>query len=71
MPHLVRCLIMSLLLVFITGAPATRAQAGRSEMTGVVHDQSGALIPHGRIVVMEISTNQVLSSIIGEAGTWQ
>src|ERR1051325_5556070 len=69
MPHLMRCLAMSLLLIFI-GAPATRAQAGRSEITGLVHDQSGALIQQGRIRVTEDSTMQVFTSIVGEAGSF-
>ncbi|HKG98285.1 MAG TPA: TonB-dependent receptor, partial [Pyrinomonadaceae bacterium] len=69
MPHLVRCLAILLLFGFI-GAPATRAQAGRSEITGVIHDQSGALIDRGRILVTEVSTSQVLTSTIGEGGTF-
>lgn len=70
MPHLLRCLTILLLFAFMTGAPATRAQAGRSEITGVVHDQSGALIPQGCIRVTEVSTTQVFTSIIGDAGTF-
>src|ERR1051325_9096361 len=69
MPHLTRCLAISLLFACI-GAPATHAQAGRSEITGVVHDQNGALIPQGRIRITEVSTSQVFSSTIGEAGTF-
>src|SRR5829696_6726581 len=69
MPHLMRCLAISLLFAFI-GAPATRAQAGRSEITGVIHDQSGAVIEQGRLLVTEVSTSQVLTSTIGEAGTF-
>jgi len=69
MPHLTRCLAVLLLFICMVG-PATRAQAGRAEITGVVHDQNGALIPQGRILVTEISTSQVFSSTIGEAGTF-
>jgi hypothetical protein len=69
MPHLMRCLAILLLFGFI-GAPALHAQAGRSEITGVIHDQSGALITQGRIRVTEISTMQVFTSIVGEAGTF-
>jgi hypothetical protein len=69
MPHLVRYFAILLLFGFI-GAPVTRAQAGRSEITGVIHDQSGALIEQGRILVTELSTSQVLTSTIGEAGTF-
>ena len=69
MPHLMRFFAV-LLLFALLGAPATRAQAGRSEITGVVHDQSGALIPQGRILVTEVSTSHVLVSAIGETGTF-
>ncbi len=69
MPHLMRCLTI-LLLALLTGAPATRAQAGRSEITGVVHDQSGALIPQGNIRITDDSTKQSITSTIGEAGTF-
>ena len=69
MPHLVRYLAILLLFGFI-GAPVIRAQAGRSEITGVIHDQSGALIDRGRIIITEVSTSQVLTSTIGEAGTF-
>ena len=67
MPHLMRCLTISLLFALLTGLPGARAQAGRSEITGVVHDQSGALIPQGRIRVTEVSTSQVFTSIISAA----
>jgi len=40
-----RYLTILLLFALLIEAPTTRAQAGRSEITGVVHDQSGALIP--------------------------
>ncbi len=70
MPHLMRCLTISLFFALITGAPATRAQAGRSEITGVIHDQRGGRIPQGRILVTEVSTNQVLVATIGEAGVF-
>ena len=70
MPQLMRCLTILLLFALLTGAPATRAQAGRSEITGVVHDQSGALIPQGNIRVTDDSTKQAITSIIGEAGTF-
>jgi len=59
-----------LLFALLTEAPATRAQAGRSEITGVVHDQSGALIPQGHIRVTDDSTKQAFTSPIGEAGTF-
>ena len=70
MPHLMRCLTILLLLALLTEAPTTRAQAGRSEITGVVHDQSGALIPQGNIRVTDDSTKQSISSSIGEGGTF-
>jgi hypothetical protein len=64
MPQLMKCLTIMLLFVFLTGAPVVRGQAGRSEITGVVHDQSGALIPRGRIVVTDVSTSQVVTSSV-------
>src|SRR5215211_7655363 len=67
MPHPMRCLTILLLLALPIGA---RAQAGRSEITGVVHDQSGALIPQGHIRVTDDSTKQAFTSPIGEAGTF-
>src|ERR1041384_104483 len=70
MPHLMRCLTTLLLFALLTGAPATRAQAGRAEITGVVHDQSGALIPQGSIRVTDDSTRQSFISSIGEAGSF-
>src|SRR5688572_19653411 len=70
MTHRVRWFIISLLIVFMTGAPPMRAQAGRSEITGVVHDQSGALIPQGHIRVTDDSTKQAFTSTLGEAGTF-
>ena len=69
MPHLIKgCLTILLLFAFVTGTPATRAQAGRSEITGLIHDERGALIPQGRIVITEVSTSQVVITTIGEAG---
>jgi hypothetical protein len=64
-----RCLALALLFALIA-APVTRGQAGRTEITGVVHDASGALIPQGRIVVTEIATSHVVSLTIGDAGTF-
>jgi hypothetical protein len=58
------------LFVLLTGAPATRAQAGRSEITGIVHDQSGALIPRGQIRATGDFTRQSFTSSIGNAGTF-
>jgi hypothetical protein len=57
-----------LLVAFVTAAPATPAQAGRSEITGLVHDERGALIAQGRIVVTEVSTSQSVIATTGEAG---
>ena len=70
MPHLMRCFTVSLVVVFIAVVPATRAQAGRSEITGVVHDQSGALLPGARIRLTEVATTQAFTSTTGEAGTF-
>lgn len=70
MPHLLRCLTILLLFALLTEAPTTRAQAGRSEITGVVHDQSGALIPQGNIRITDDSTKQAFNSTIGDAGTF-
>src|SRR5829696_3435268 len=70
MPHFMRCLTILLLFALLTEAPATRAQAGRSEITGVVHDQSGALIPRGNIRVTDDSTKHAITSIIADAGTF-
>ena len=70
MPHLMRGLTLLLLFALLTEAQATRAQAGRSEITGIVHDQSGALIPQGRIRVTEVSTEQIFTAIVGDAGTF-
>lgn len=67
MPHLMR---FTVLLLVVLVAPATFAQAGRSELTGVVHDQSGALISQGSISVTEVSTKQIVSSTLGESGTF-
>jgi hypothetical protein len=64
-----RCLALALLFALIA-APVTPGQAGRTEITGVVHDASGALIPQGRIVVTEIATSHVVSLTIGDAGTF-
>ena len=70
MPHLLRCLTISLLFASFTGPPAVHAQAGRAEITGVVHDQSGALIPKGNIRVTDDSTRQAFASSTGDAGTF-
>src|SRR6185295_1949578 len=70
MPHLMRYLTILLLFALLTEAPTTRAQAGRSEITGVVHDQSGALIAQGQIRVTDDSTRQSFTSSIGDAGAF-
>src|SRR5262245_36229077 len=70
MPHLTRCLSILLLFAALTGAPPARAQAGRSEITGVVRDQRGALIPQGQIRITEVSTRQIVTSAISDAGAF-
>jgi len=65
-----RYLTILLLFALFTEAPTTRAQAGRSEITGVVHDQSGALIPQGNIRITDDATKQAFNSTIGEAGSF-
>ena len=70
MPHLMRCLSILLLFAVLPGTPAVRAQAGRSEITGVVRDQRGALVPQGEIRVTEISTKQAFTASVGDTGTF-
>src|SRR2546425_3156233 len=68
MSQLTRFLTVCLLFFLIIGAEVARAQAGRSEITGEIRDQRGALIPRARILVTESLTNQTLISTGGDAG---
>src|SRR5688500_9023104 len=58
--------ILSLLLVSIPGF----SQAGNAQLTGVVTDPSGALIPGVTITMTKTDTGVVTTTVTNEAGVY-
>lgn len=55
---------------YLSSTALVCAQAGRAELTGVVRDQSGAIVTQSRIVATEVATSQTYSSTVTDRGDY-
>lgn len=46
------------------------AQVGQGEITGEIKDHAGALVPQAKVIVTEVRTNQVSTSVTGAGGSY-
>src|SRR3954467_1595918 len=59
------------IMLVLTGfAPVAFAQAGRGSISGLVTDQSGAIIPNAKVVVESQATGLKLSTVSSDAGLY-
>ena len=60
-----------LIVLVLTGfAPFVLAQAGRGSISGLVTDQSGAIVPGAKVIVESQATGLKLSTVSSDAGLY-
>src|SRR5262249_34801139 len=70
MSQLIRCLTVFFVFILGSGSIAVYAQAARSEITGQIREQLGAVIAQATVRVTQDSTNQTVASTTGESGVF-
>lgn len=68
MSRFIGYLTVCILSVLVSSSTIVHAQAARSEITGQVRDQLGAVIPQASVRVTQDATNQTVASTTGATG---
>lgn len=59
-----------LILSYLGSFGPVLAQAGKAELTGVVHDPNSAVVSDARVVVTEIATGQSYFATVTDSGDY-